>query len=240
MGEEFYADLTIKVGYFLLFSRVVLLLMFTVNRINLANHDKVMPLFYYALFGFLIAIVELVIIFLAFNKTEYIAPFLRYLGVSDTFFMSPFYFCNEVFFLGYYFSKVLNNTRILYLSSALVALEVWNTFSFEGFKHAQPIGSFLATLTSLTFSFVFIRKEYMNYRTKSLYKNYHFMIGLSIFIPSLTSIFYYMITKYLFQDDTILYYKVSILRMLVEGLGFIWMAYFVNQILRKVVSRKFL
>jgi hypothetical protein len=233
MTETEYGYLVINVGVFLLFSRGVLLLTFLLkpNIYLLSSNYK--PLFWYALIAFLIASLENIIIYLANRRTEFILLMLEKSEISNTFFTSPLYIINELIFISVYFSKILKINRIFFFGVFLSLLELLNTVFLEGYKDAQTFGSLVVSFWNIFLSGLYFSKESKEVFKRNVFGSPSFYFSAGLFISNSLSIFIYFITKALFKDDTILFYKISIFRMIVEALCFLTMGYGIGLIKKR-------
>lgn len=224
MTETTYNLLSVKIGYILFFSRGVLLSSLFYSAIMHKN-KRLKPLFYYSLFALIIALFEIIVIYLANNQYPIIISILQKLDISNTFFISPLYYINEIYFISLYFSILLVNNKIYYWGIFLTISEIVNTFFFEGYKDAQLFGLSAFSINGLVLSLLYIQSVLKNEIKTNTLKNSYFIIAVSIAIPYLAFILYYILTHFLFINNTILFYKISIFRMIIESLCLLLMAY---------------
>lgn len=236
MTENELSLLVVNIGYCLLLARTILLFSFLVKPFTYLKNRYTKPLFWYALIATLIAFLELLVIYLANLKPSPIIPLLQKLGIENTFFTSPLYYINEIIFITAYFSRLLNKEIIFKIGLIISGFEILNTLFFEGYNDGQPYGSIIYIIFEIILGYWFIRNCYLNNRKKNLLKDTYFIISLSIIIPYSITIFFYFISKYLFQDDTILYFKLSIIRMMIEIIGLLGIAYSVLKFKEKTIK----
>ncbi|MEA5458135.1 hypothetical protein VB796_03765 [Arcicella sp. LKC2W] len=239
MTEREYGYLVINVGVFLLFSRGILLLIFLIKQPSIyLRNSNYKPLFWYALIAFSIAFLENIIIYLANQRTEFILLVLEKLEISNTFFTSPFFYINELIFISVYFSKILKINKIFFFGVFLACIELLNTFFFEGYKDAQTYGSLIVSFWNIFLSGLYFSKESKEVFKRNIFKSPVFYFSSGLFISNSLSIFIYFITKALFKDNTILFYKISIFRMIIEALCFLAMGYGIGLIKKEKVYCK--
>lgn len=238
MTEREYGYLVINVGVFLLFSRGILLLIFLIKPSIYLQNSTYKPLFWYSLIAFLIAFLENIIIYLANQRTEFILLLLKKLDISNTFFTSPFFYINELIFISVYFSKILRINKFLFWGVFLACIELLNTILYEGYKDAQTYGSLIVSFWNIFLSGLYFSKESKEVFKRNIFKSPALYFSIGLFISNSLSIFIYFITKALFKDNTILFYKISIFRMIVEALCFLAMGYGIGLIQKEKAFRK--
>ncbi|MCU0326279.1 MAG: hypothetical protein MUF45_13640 [Spirosomaceae bacterium] len=221
--EQAYKILSVF-AYLLILSRGILLL----TTLNVFRQSRaIKALFWYALIAFIIAIGEMTFIYLVKNYTEYFMPFLKRFEISNTFFISPLYYINELVFISLFFYQILKDKypQIFLIGCLLAILEIINTLFFEGYKEAQFWGSLVYILNNIILSILYI----YNFNTQKLNqiptKHSYYLIALAILIFYLLSLFIYLLTKFIFDDFTIIYYQLSIFRMSVQFLGYLVMSF---------------
>lgn len=220
-------------GNFLLIARFIILLsyLFKFNQaVRIRSHRF---LFFYAIVNFSIALFEMIFIYVAKNHTAQILPLLQKFEIDDTFFISPFYYLSEILFYGLAFSYAIGGKwqKILIpVTILLFVLEICNTIWGEGYKDAQTIGSFIFSSFNIFLTLIFVRNFYVNRIKANGLKDSLFVIAWSILIPSCLSILIYLLSKNLFQTDTLLYYEISLFRMLTESICLLLFAYGVSLI----------
>lgn len=213
-------------GIILLISRLVVLICSISLFKYIKKNGRLSYLITYASIAFLIAAFELSFVWIADNFTSFILPYLIKFNISNTFFTSPLYYLNEILFLGLSYSYALgdNYKKPIQISVMLLFIaEVVNTIFVEGYKEAQTFGSLGNSIFQIILSFLYIKNFYSTKFGST--KDSLLIISWAIFISSTLSIFVYFLTNYLFKNDTILYYKISIFRMIIESLCLLLMAY---------------
>jgi hypothetical protein len=162
-----------------------------------------------------------------------ILPLLKKFEIDDTFFISPFYYLSEILFFGLAYSFALGGRLkkpVIFITLMIFVLEIANTIWGEGYKDAQPLGSFTFSAYNIILALLYIRSFYINKIRSNGLKDSFFVISWAILIPSSLSILFYLLTKSLFEADTLLYYNVSIFRMAAESICFLVFAYGVTLI----------
>ncbi|MDZ7897414.1 MAG: hypothetical protein U5N85_05220 [Arcicella sp.] len=223
-----YNTLVIQVGYFLILTRLIIILSFFPNLRWAFKNKAYRFLFMYALIALSIALFELIFIYVCNHYTSSIMPLLTRFKIGDTFFISPLYYLNSLFFYGFTFSYALgSNYRkpIQIISLALFAFEICNTIWGEGFRDAQTAGSLIVSFVEIGFSLLYLQNFYTEQLNKNVTKDSFAVISWGILIPAILSIFIYAFTKKLFETNEILYYQISIFRMIIESLCFLIIAY---------------
>lgn len=227
MSEIDFNYLVIKIGYILLFARFSILISLIIKYRWVIKSRTHRYLFFYGIIAFLIAVTEHAFIFLANNYTDVILPFLTKYEIDDTFFISPFYFLNEIVFLGLAFSNAIGEKLkkyVLQLVFILAILEILNTLFFERYKDAQTIGSICTSLFLIVMSLIYV-SIFSRKSPKSTLKDSFFIISISILVLNLISIIIFVFTKGLFENNTKLYYQISILRMFIDIICMFTLAY---------------
>jgi hypothetical protein len=228
MSSKEYNLLIVNIGYFLIISRFIIVIIFLINYKWAFKLKAYRFLFMYALIAFSIAIFESTIIYISNNYTSYILPLLTRYKIENTFFISPLYFLNELFFYGFAFSYALGGEYrkpIQIISLTLLVFEICNTIWGEGFRDAQTAGSLIVSFAEISFSLLYLQNFYTKKLNKNGTKDSFAVISWGILIPAVLSIFIYAFTKNLFETNEILYYQISIFRMTVESLCFLIIAY---------------
>lgn len=155
-------------------------------------------------------------------------PLLTRFKIGNTFFISPFYYVNELFFYGFAFSYALGGEYrkpIQIISLTLFVFEICNTVWGEGFRDAQTLGSMIVSFVNISFALLYFQNFYTKKINSNSRKDSFAIISWGILIPAVLSIFIYAFTKNLFETNEILYYQISIFRMIVESLSFLIIAY---------------
>ncbi|PWK17340.1 hypothetical protein LV89_04441 [Arcicella aurantiaca] len=215
-------------AYLLILSRGMLFVISLYCRKNYHLDKAMKVLFYVTLIGFVIAIGEILFIYLVKHYTTFFLPYLQKYEIDDTFFISPFYYLNEILFYGLAYSYSLGNkyTRpIQIVTFVLFIAEIINTIWLEGYKDSQPVGSFIFSSYNIALSFFYLKNFYAKNLRSNSTKDGILIISWGILLQSVLSIFIYILSKNIFNDDVILYYKISIFRMVIESLCFVVMAY---------------
>lgn len=232
MTETAYAQLVINLGYGLLAARGVLLFVLIRRLFPISSQQALYWLFWNSLGMFLIAVFELVFIYVI-NHYPSTWPFLARLEIDDTFFISPFYFLNDFLFLNLFFSKIIdkkNGNWVQYVGFILVVFEIVNTLYFEGYKDAQSIGSFLIALNGIILSLLFFRQYFLSKFKMPLLRNGLVFIVGGIFFQYIFSILFYFFSDLLYNENIILYYQISTVRMVMDISALLLMAYGVAKV----------
>lgn len=221
--EQAYRILSVF-AYLLIFSRAILL--FTTLK-SFRKNKAIGALFWYALIAFMISVGEMLFIYLVKNYTDYFIPFLKKFEISNTFFISPLYYITELVFLSLFFHHILKNkySSIFRIGCVLAIVEVINTIFFEGYKEAQFWGSLIYILNNIILSILYIY-HFNTQKLKQLQTKHSFyLIALAILIYYLLSLFIYLVTKFIFDDFTVIYYQLSIFRMIIQCCGYLVMGF---------------
>jgi hypothetical protein len=186
---------------------------------------------WYALIAFLINFFEAFFIRIVNLFKAQIVPILQRLEIDDTFFISPFYYVNELLFLGLFYSRVLKDRTgeiVRYAAFALAGLEILNTIFWEGYKDAQQIGSLLPSINGIVLPLLYFRQFYtQKIKVVATQKSYGF-ISWGILIPYIFSTLFYFLSNTLYSNYPILFYQLSIVRMSIDIIGILMMAYGVS------------
>ena len=229
MNERFLIKILYTLGIILLLSRLLVLICGIIFFKYLKRNRKFNFLLSYTTISILIALFELSFVWIADNFTNLIMPFLIKFSISNTFFLSPLYYLNEILFIGLSYSYALDKgyKKFIQISvSFLFIAEILNSVFWEGYQDAQTFGSLGNSIFQIILSFLYIKNFYSTKFGST--KDSFLIISWAIFISSTFSIFVYFLTNYLFTNDTILYYQISIFRMIVESLCLLLMAYGVS------------
>lgn len=190
-----------------------------------------MMLFWYALISFLINIFEVSFIKIVTIFKNQLIPILQKLEIDDTFFISPFYYVNELLFLGLFYSRVLKDKTgeiVRYVAFALAGLEILNTVFGEGYKDAQKIGSLLLSLNGIVLPLLFFRQYYTQKNDTSFTQKAYTWISWGVLVPYIFSLLIYFLSDSLVTNYPILFYQLSIVRMSIDIIGILMMAYGVS------------
>lgn len=228
MTEAIFAQLVIKLGYILLAARGAILIAFLVRHDCKFVSKILKPLFYWSLFAFIIALFEVSFISLVNSFPDFFVPYLNRFEIDDTFFISPFYFLNEVLFLGIFFSQICGERAkkiILITSISLFVLEVFNSLFWEGYKDAQKMGSFCDSVFIIILSLLFFQRHFISKIKNPLSSDALNLIIWGFFSISTFSILILFFSDRLFDDFPALFYQISIGRMIIEILGLMLIAF---------------
>ncbi len=224
-------ELAIISGYLLLVARGVLLFILIKRLSHLNKPSSFSVLFWYALIALLIAIFEVSFVGIATHFQAQIVPILQKLEIDDTFFISPFYYVNELLFLGLFYSRVLKGKTgeiVRYAAFVLAGLEILNTVFGEGYKDAQKIGSLLLSLNGIVLPLLFFRQYYTQKNNTSFTQKAYSWISWGILIPYIFSLLVYFLSDTLHTNFRILFYQLSIVRMSIDIIGILMMSYGVS------------
>jgi hypothetical protein len=238
MSEKEYTLLLINIGYVILFARFIIVLVCLLNYKWVLKYKAHLFILLYAVFALLISLSELLFIYMATYHVKPLMPYLIKYEIDDTFFISPFYYLNEILFYGLAYSYAINgkgkqNTTLLGFTILLFITEIINSIWGEGYKDSQPIGSFIFSAFNIVISFMYLKNIFITDIRMNYMRDSFSIISIGILIPSLLSILIYVLTKDLFNSNPILYYKISIFRMTLEILCFLIVAYGISLVRNK-------
>lgn len=223
--------LTARMGYILLTARGILLFILRRRLFSFDTKSSFMMLFWYALIAFAIAVFENSFLKIVIHFKTQIVPILQKLEIDDNFFISPFYYVNELLFLGLFYSRVLKNKTgeiVRYAAFVLAGLEILNTVFGEGYKDAQKMGSLLLSLNGIVLPLLFFRQYYTQKNNASFTQKAYTWISWGILVPYLFSLLVYFLSDTLYSNFRILFYQLSIVRMSIDIIGILMMAYGVS------------
>lgn len=231
MTEAEITAIIMYLAYVLIVTRGIFLLIFVKQLFNFAKTSSLMMLFWYALISFLINIFEVSFIKIVTIFKNQLIPILQKLEIDDTFFISPFYYVNELLFLGLFYSRVLKDKTgeiVRYVAFALAGLEILNTVFGEGYKDAQKIGSLLLSLNGIVLPLLFFRQYYTQKNDTSFTQKAYTWISWGVLVPYIFSLLIYFLSDSLVTNYPILFYQLSIVRMSIDIIGILMMAYGVS------------
>ncbi len=214
----------VKIGYWSLFCRIVLMVVLSYKFIK----TKQKPLFYlliYAAVAVSIALFELAVVELSTRENALILKLLTRWKIDSTFFTSPFIYINSIYFHCLFYSYLFKKRRIFYLGLFLVFVEIVNTIFFEDFRQPQQFGMMLYSITNLLLAGSYIRYLYLHKVNHNLVQKPYFIISMANAIPMIFSVLLYFLTRHLFEEETITFYKLSIFRLIVDSFCYLLMAY---------------
>ncbi len=223
--------ISLYLGYSLLMARSVLLLTFIYNGKSVLRSKPHKLLLIYSIIAVITAVFEAFFVFLVNQFKEFFIPILKKLEISDTFFISPFYFLDEFLFVGLAFAfAVKAQLKKILISVSLVCFfaEIINTIWLEGYKNSQTFGSLGLSLFNIFISLLYLKEFLKTKNQKNSLKDSFFIISISILIPYTFSVLLYVTTKSLFEENYILFQKLQFFRISLEGLCLLLMAYGVS------------
>jgi hypothetical protein len=223
--ETVFKEYVVLNGYLLLFCRFILLI--TTTYFYFFKKYQIPSLFWYSLIVLFLNTFELALIWSVKTYPSMIRPVLQKIEIENTFFVSPLYYLTDIICWGLFYIRATKAEAIKKVYSniliCLFILECLNTLLGEGYKDAQTFGSLGNSIFQIILTFLYIKNFYSTKFGST--KDSFLIISWSVFISSTLSIFVYFLTNYLFKNDTILYYKISIFRMIIESLCLLLMAY---------------
>ncbi len=231
--ETQLAFLVIKIGFIVLFARGIIVATFLWQIIGIPKNVVIRPLFWWAMIGFIIATFEVSFIELVNTFPSYFVPFLNHFNIGDTYFISPLYYLNEILFLGLFFANLLEGngkswiTRITLL---LFILELCNTIFWEGFHDPQKFGTFIMALYIIVLSLIFFKNNILKGVNRPLVNDAYNIIVWGLFGINSLSILIYFFSDSLFSDFPLIFYQLSIFRMLFESLCLLVVAVGVSKV----------
>jgi hypothetical protein len=228
MNEKEYYNLVMIFGYFLIAARGMLFITLLRKFFVTASYSAYRMLFWYSFFALIIAIFEVSFIHLVNTYKEFFMPILTKFEIGNTFFISPLYWLNELIFVGLFFSKLLSFKRekiVRIVAFTLFIIEILNTIFVESYKDSQPIGSILAPLFEVILAILLIQENFNKKINSKLRKDTAQIIAWSFLMMNTFSILIYFFSDKLFKNYRVLYYQISLSRMLVESFCILLIAY---------------
>lgn len=228
MTESEFGQWVIRVGYVLLAARGAIVAVFLWRYRGAPVNPILRPLFWYAVIALCIAIFESSFIDLVNAFPEFFVPYLTQFEIDDTFFISPFYFLNELWFLGLFFSRIIYGQTgkiVAQVAMLLFFLEILNTAAGEGYKDAQKIGSLSLSLFLIVVSVLFFNQHFINKVADSLSTDALNLIVWGFFCINSLTILILFFSDRLYNDLPSLFYQISMGRMAIEIFGLLLIAY---------------
>lgn len=228
MTESEFGQWVIKIGYLLLAARGAIVCVFLLRYGGVPQSRILKPLFWYAVIALAIAAFESSFIGLVNTFPDFFVPYLTLFEIDDTFFISPLYYLNEFWFLGLFFSRIVQGRegRVIGIAAiVLFVLEIINTIFFEGYKDAQKIGSFCLALYLIVVSILFFKQHFINKIGNSLSTDALNLIVWGFFCINTFSILILFFSDRLYNDLPSLFYQISMGRMAIEIFGLLLIAY---------------
>lgn len=224
MSEKELYHFYVKIGYFATICRIVLMVILSYKYVQ----TKQKPLGYllsYAAIAVLISLFELVIIELSSQRNTKVIELLSYFKIDSTFFTSPFFYINSIIFHCLFYSHLFKIRGLFYLGLFLAFVEIVNSIFFEDYRQPQQFGMMLYSITNLFLAGTYIRYLYLNKVNKNLLQMPYFIISVANAIPFIFSILLYFLTKHIFEAETNTFYKLSILRLIIDGVCYLAIGY---------------
>lgn len=232
-NETQLAFLVIKIGFIVLLARGIIAATFLWQKIGIPKNIVIRPLFWWAIFGFIIATFEVSFIALVNTFPSYFVPYLTRFNIGDTYFISPLYYLNEILCLGLFFANLLEGhgkSRIRRITILLFILEISNTIFWEGFHNPQKFGTFFMALYIIILSLIFFRYNLLKGVNRPLVNDAYNIIVWGLFGINSLSILIYFFSESLFSDFPTLFYQISIFRMLFESVCLLVVAIGVSKV----------
>ncbi len=232
MTEVELNSLIVKVGYLETILRGLLVACFFIAGTRVRKSPVMKPLFWWAAGIFLISVLELAFITAVNAYPDFFVPYLDRFNIHDTFFTSPLFYLTGILGLGIFFSRAIGGDtgKLVFIASLMLAIaEILNSLFGEGFREAQRIGSAGMALFTVILCVLFFRKSFIKGVDKSLKDDALTLIVWGIFSISSLTILVLLFSNSLYSDFTILFYQISLGRMIIEMLGILLISYGVRK-----------
>lgn len=232
MTEVEFNSLIVKVGYLETALRGWLVACFFIAGPRVRKSPVITPLFWWAAGIFLISVLELAFITAVNTYPDFFVPYLDRFNIHNTFFTSPLFYLTGILGLGIFFSRAIGGSTgkfVFVVSFTLAVAEILNSLFGEGFREAQKIGSAGMALFKIILCVLFFRKNFIKGVDKSLKDDALNLIVWGVFSISSLTILVLIFSNSLYSGFTILFYQISLGRMIIEMLGILLIGYGVRK-----------
>jgi hypothetical protein len=179
-----------------------------------------------------IAILVQIFIWTATYNLAVIMPFIKTFKIENTNFFQILYYITDFVFMGFFYSliltpyglgKVIKITAIVLLSAIFI-----NYLFIEGYNVYGIFNPLCDTLFAFVISVIYMWFLFNDTALVPLNKNPYFWANLGLIIPSLMTLYSFLVSNKLQQTDFILYVKVSMITHIsnIIGLIFISLAFY--------------
>ena len=177
----------------------------------------------YFIMTFLINILEQLFIWSSGQYYQQLKPFLDYFAITNTHFLSIFYYLKDFLLLGWFFSLVIPKAHTIIKSgSLLLALAVSiNYFFIEGYQVFGVFNPNVNILYVLILPLWYLWASQKQTLRIPLQNNPYFWIAIGLFIPNLLALFLYFTGDYIYDTNFPLYAQLVSVKNTLEIIGFL-------------------
>lgn len=216
LQENYFNFLYINSGKIQLIFQTIPIIVGIWHR-KILNKPLRLFLIYYCI-TFTINILEVLFIWTTANYTAFCLPYLHYLGIDSTNFISIFHYLANFGIMGWYFSLVFKPKPISYwinrMSIALFISAFVNYLFIEGYNIYGVFNPLIDSLFSIVLPIIFMWSLFNQMESKvPITKNPYFWVNLRFIVPNLIGLFFYFAGDKLYKTDFILFVEMSIVRM---------------------------
>lgn len=166
--------------------------------------------FYYVLVSLLLAI----LIHIVYAYYTYFASLLAYFKIANTNAFDIFFYLRNDILIAYFFYLLMTPRKIakwiLYAGLALAVYNIINCIVWKGYLSPGIFAPLSDDIFCFMMPAIYCWVLFQEDTVLPLRKNPYFWITMGLFMLSLTTFFYYLTENYLFQNDEILYEKLSV------------------------------
>ncbi len=171
-------------------------------------------LFYYLLIYFLLTLFLNIFIDLATKYYAIVGPYLQKMDIYNTFFLEPFFYINQILFLGLFCSSVFQKSKIgksiRIIACLLCLFIIINSFFGEGYQNYQSISDLLTSIFLIVIAIILLKKMYVSNTQKSILRSPYFWVALGIIINTCGGSFIGFISNRMYNDSEIIFYQAHV------------------------------
>jgi hypothetical protein len=225
--EKYYNGILTDFDRFSIIFWIIPILVALWNRKQLNNALKIY--LYYSLVHFGLHILEHIHIW-AVMKSDPFWELMKLLNIKDTTFFNIFYRLAGFYFVGKFYSAILNLplSKIIYRASLIcIVLAVWIFWFIDGYNKFGIVNLFLIRLFLIVMPMIFLNQLYSqaSKSNRNLWKNSYFLISISLLVSNVLSMLFALVAERIHYTDFVLYAQLSIIRNVISILTDLIVAY---------------
>ncbi len=213
--EEYWNEILIASANYTNFVLFIPILFLILNRKYLNKSLTVFAA--YCVLTIILNYIESSFLWFTDNYEDYILPILEKWDITNTFFLSIFYYLKNILLIGLFYNLIYPKKNLIhFISGCLALLLLVNYFFYEGYKEMGLINPILDSSFLIFLPLFFLWKTQINSLRVSLIKNPYFWISIGLILPNLLSLFIYVVGDFVYENDFILYIKFYVVRNIFE------------------------
>ena len=214
-AEEIYWDGILKQVGYITTGLMVFLLIIALLYKKYWNR-ALFAAFWYFLATFLLNVLEPLILWTCRQNLETCVPILDYWGITNSHWLSIFYYTKDYIFLGWFYILIFPNIQIgrviKWTAITFVIASVINYLFIEGHNVFGVFNPGINMIYVVGLPLIYLWYSQRQSLRIPLQKNPYFWINIGILIPNLLALFFYFTGNFNYETNLKLYVLLKIMR----------------------------